>query len=197
MIQDQDGYCCCHRRSPSEHGGSLLDHSPYGLGSDLCNWSRGILQGSVNHGAAQDDRPGRAIPRRLPDQTEILWNIRRQYPNGGDLDLSAPFEKTLIADPAGIASSDEKFMPAAGAAVYLRHTWGEKVPSFYVDPQPDRTAYAWTWIYSPSDQKAGIHFSTHNYGRSELDMAPPEGEWDFKRSRIWLNGELILPPAWS
>ena len=144
----------------------------------------------------RDQFPG-DVPFPYLPQTGILWNISSQYPNGGDLDLPAPFEKTLIADPAGIASSYEKFMPAAGAAVYLRHTWGDKVPSFYADPRPDRTAYAFTWVYSPADQKAGLHFSTHNYGRSELDQAPPEGEWDYKRSRIWLNGELILPPAWA
>jgi hypothetical protein len=137
------------------------------------------------------------VPFPYLPQTGILWNISSQYPNGGDLDFAAPFEKELAADPGSIASSLEKFRPAAGAAVYLRHTWGDKVPSFYADPHPDRTAYAWTWIYSPSDQRAGLHFSTHNYGRSELDKAPPEGEWDYKRSRIWLNGELVSPPAWE
>jgi len=136
------------------------------------------------------------VPFPYLPQTGIFWKISGQYPNGGDLSFSAPFEKELAADPGSISSSQTGFRPAAGAAVYLRHTWGEKVPAFYPSPQPDRTAYACTWIYSPVDQQAGLHFSTHNYGRSELDMAPPAGEWDYKKSRLWLNGELVQPPVW-
>jgi len=137
------------------------------------------------------------VPFPYLPQTGILWKISSQYPNDANLDFSASFEKSLTADPGKISSSDVKFTPAAGATVYLRHTWGEKVPAFYTDPKPDRTAYAFTWVYSPADQKAGLHFSTHNYGRSELDMAPPQGEWDHKRSRIWLNGVPVLPPVWD
>ncbi|HOT97960.1 MAG TPA: family 20 glycosylhydrolase [bacterium] len=137
------------------------------------------------------------VPFPYLPQTGIIWKISGPYPNGGDLSFAAPFEKALTADPGSISSSQKDFRPAAGAAIYLRHTWGEKVPAFYSDPQPDRTAYAFTWIYSPVDQKAGLHFSTHNYGRSELDMAPPKGEWDYKQSRIWLNGEQLHPPVWD
>ena len=36
-----------------------------------------------------------------------------------------------------------------------------------------------------------------NYSRSEMDLPPPPGKWDYKGSRIWLNGEEILPPQWS
>lgn len=137
------------------------------------------------------------VPFPYLPQTDILWKISSQYPNNGNLNFSAPFEMDLIADPDGTSSLEAGFRPAAGAAVYLRHTWGEKVPAFCPDPGPDHTTYTYTWIYSPSDQKAGLHFNTHNYGRSELDMAPPEGEWDYKRSRVWLNGELVSPPAWD
>lgn len=137
------------------------------------------------------------VPFPYLPQTDIRWKISGQYPNDGNLDFSAPFEKSLAADPGTSSLNGSRFTPAAGAAVYLRHTWGEKVPAFYPDPKPDRTAYAYTWIYSPADQEAGLHFSTHNYGRSEPDMAPPEGEWDYKRSRVWLNGELVQPPVWD
>lgn len=137
------------------------------------------------------------VPFPYLPQTGILWKISSQIPNGGNLNFSAPFEKDFTGDPGSVSSSAVRFMPASGAAVYLRHTWGEKVPSFYHSPQPDQTAYAYTWIYSPAAIMAGLHFSTHNYGRSELDMAPPEGEWDYKRSRIWLNGVLVSPPVWD
>lgn len=131
------------------------------------------------------------------EQTGITWKISSQMPNHGNLEWSAPFEGQFVNNPGDDISPAVYFSPAAGAAVYLRHTWGDKVPSFYSDPRPDRTAYAYTWAYSPEKMEAGLHFSTHNYGRSELDQAPPEGEWDHKRSRVWLNSELLSPPAWD
>lgn len=143
------------------------------------------------------ERSFKDVPFPYLAQTDILWHISSQYPNGGDTGFSAPFETDLIQNPGKGSSSEVTFSPAAGAAVYLRHTWGEKVPAFYSDPKPDRTAYAYTWVYSPDDMEAGLHFSTHNYGRSELDMAPPEGEWDYKRSRVWINGEQVSPPVWE
>ncbi len=36
-----------------------------------------------------------------------------------------------------------------------------------------------------------------NYGRSEMDLAPLPGKWDYKGSRIWLNDCEILPPVWT
>ncbi len=144
----------------------------------------------------REDRLGE-IPFPYLVQTGIFWNISSQYPNGGDLDYSAPFERDLVQEPGSDSSAGVPFLPAAGAAVYLRHTWGDKVPSFYEDPKPEHTAYAYTWVYSPENCAAGLHFSTHNYGRSEMDMAPPQGEWDYKKSRVWVNGEQVSPPAWG
>jgi len=137
------------------------------------------------------------VPFPYLPQTCILWRISSQYPNGGDTGFPAPFESDLIDNPGGNPSAEKDFSPAAGAAVYLRHTWGDKIPAFYSDPKPDRTAYAYTWIYSPDEMEAGLHFATHNYGRSELDVAPARGEWDYKNSRVWINGEQISPPEWE
>ena len=36
-----------------------------------------------------------------------------------------------------------------------------------------------------------------NYSRSEMDLAPLPGKWDYKGSRIWINGCEILPPVWT
>ena len=38
---------------------------------------------------------------------------------------------------------------------------------------------------------------TQNYGRSEQDLPPPAGKWDFRESRVWLNDTEILPPVWT
>lgn len=137
------------------------------------------------------------IPFPYHAQADIFWKISSQYPNHGNLEYSAPFERDLFRSPGSGSSARVTFLPAAGAAVYLRHTWGELVPSFYEVPLQEHTAYAFTWVFSPDDCVAGLHFSTHNYGRSELDMAPPQGEWDHKKTRVWFNGEYVSPPVWK
>ncbi|WP_293686104.1 MULTISPECIES: hypothetical protein [unclassified Spirosoma] len=40
-------------------------------------------------------------------------------------------------------------------------------------------------------QRVGAWIDFHNYGRSEKDASPPAGQWDYKGSRIWLNGKVI------
>lgn len=137
------------------------------------------------------------IPFPYLAQTDILWNISSQYPNSGDMEYSVPFEIDLIRCPGSGSSADIPFLPSAGAAVYLRHTWGNKVPSFYDDPRENHMTYAFTWIFSPESRKAGLHFATQNYGRSELDAPPHGGSWDYRGSRVWFNGEPVRPPDWE
>ncbi len=36
-----------------------------------------------------------------------------------------------------------------------------------------------------------------NYSRSEMDLAPLQGKWDYKGSRIWINDREIMPPVWT
>ncbi len=52
-------------------------------------------------------------------------------------------------------------------------------------------------MYSPVDQTVGLQAETQNYSRSEPDVTPPEGKWDFRESRITVNGEDINPPVWT
>lgn len=33
--------------------------------------------------------------------------------------------------------------------------------------------------------------------RSEMDLAPLSGTWDYKSSRIWVNDKELLPPLWT
>ncbi len=33
--------------------------------------------------------------------------------------------------------------------------------------------------------------------RSEMDLAPLQGKWDYKGSRIWINDREIMPPVWT
>ncbi len=30
-----------------------------------------------------------------------------------------------------------------------------------------------------------------------MDLAPLQGKWDYKGSRIWINDREIMPPVWT
>lgn len=137
-----------------------------------------------------------AYPFAYVRQSNVHWRITDAFPNNGDLKSSFPPEKelkdTYLYDGKTFGSRK-----ATGAAIYLRHVWGNTVPSFYIDPQPNHTAYAWTWVWSPKKQEVGLWAGTQNYSRSEKDLPPPAGQWDYRESRFWLNDQEILPPLWT
>lgn len=128
-------------------------------------------------------------------QSNIKWKITEAFPNNGNLNMSFPpeYEEGDIFNYKG---KDYKTSVIHGAGVYLRHVWGNLVPSFYNNPEENHTAYAYTWVYSPVEQKVGINIDFQNYSRSESDLPPLPGTWDYKGSRIWLNKKEILPPVW-
>lgn len=136
------------------------------------------------------------LPFAYVRQTGVRWRISDPFPNGGNLLKSFPPEKELQPDYV-YEGNNYSSAKAEGAAIYLRHVWGTLIPSFYKDPKPNHTAYAWTWVWSPVKQDVGMWFGTQNYGRSEKDLPPPAGKWDFRESRVWLNDTEILPPVWT
>lgn len=129
-------------------------------------------------------------------QTNVKWNITDAFPNEGDLTKVFPPEKNLN-NSYTYQGKEYVVRPAIGAGIYLRHVWGKLVPAFYKDPQENHTAYAYTYVYSPKEQKVGLWAEFQNYGRSESDLPPLPGKWDYKESRIWINDEEILPPVWT
>lgn len=129
-------------------------------------------------------------------QTNVKWNITDAFPNGGDLTKVFPPEQELKSSYQ-YEGVNYGVRPAIGAGIYLRHVWGTLVPGFYEKPQENHTAYAYTWVYSPKEQEVGLWAETQNYGRSEMDLPPLPGKWDYKESRIWVNDQEILPPVWT
>lgn len=129
-------------------------------------------------------------------QTNVKWKITEPFPNGGDLSKVFPPEQEL-KDSYLYEGKEYGTGSAIGAGIYLRHVWGTLVPAFYKEPQENHTAYAYTYVYSPKDQEVGLWAEFQNYGRSEMDLSPEQGKWDYKGSRIWLNDNEILPPVWT
>lgn len=129
-------------------------------------------------------------------QTNVKWNITDAFPNGGDLSKVFPPEQDL-KDGYDYEGKHYGVRQAIGAGIYLRHVWGTFVPAFYADPQENHTAYAYTWVYSPRRQEVGLWAEFQNYSRSEMDLPPLQGTWDYKGSRIWINDNEIMPPVWT
>lgn len=133
-------------------------------------------------------------------QTNVKWRITQAFPNGGSASAVFPPETAtddILPDQFIYDGQAYTTSMATGAGIYLRHVWGTTVPAFYASPQLNTTAYAWTYVYSPTAQTAGALIEFQNYSRSENDKAPDAGNWDRKGSRIWVNGTEVAPPTWT
>ncbi|MGL5262270.1 MAG: family 20 glycosylhydrolase [Bacteroides sp.] len=129
-------------------------------------------------------------------QTHVKWAITDPFPNGGDLSKAFPPEDT-IQNSYTYNGSIYNVNEARGAGIYLRHVWGDLVPAFYDNAKEYHTAYAYTWIYSPYKQEVGLWLETQNYSRSEKDLPPHQGTWDYRGSKIWFNDLEVKPPLWT
>lgn len=136
------------------------------------------------------------VPFPYVRQTQSEWQITDAFPNGGDLNKVFPPEQQedSVYQYEGNTYHSRKII---GNGIYLRHVWGTLVPGFYANPQENHTAYATRWIYSPKERKTQLMLEFQNYSRSESDLAPRQGIWDYKCSRAWLNGKEIMPPVWE
>lgn len=136
------------------------------------------------------------VPFPYVCQTQSEWQITDAFPNEGDLNKVFPPEEKedSVYQYEGKIYKTRKII---GNGIYLRHVWGTLVPGFYANPQENHTAYATRWIYSPKERKTKLALEFQNYSRSESDLAPRQGTWDYKCSRAWLNGQEIMPPVWE
>lgn len=136
------------------------------------------------------------VPFPYVRQTQSEWQITDAFPNGGDLNKVFPPEEKedSVYQYEGKTYKTRKII---GNGIYLRHVWGTLVPGFYANPQENHTAYATRWIYSPKERKTQLMLEFQIYSRSESDLAPRQGTWDYKCSRAWLNGQEIMPPVWK
>lgn len=136
------------------------------------------------------------VPFPYVRQTQSEWQITDAFPNEGDLNKVFPPEEKddSVYQYEGKTYKTRKII---GNGIYLRHVWGTLVPGFYANPQENHIAYATRWIYSPKERKAKLALEFQNYSRSESDLAPRQGTWDYKCSRAWINGKEIMPPVWE
>lgn len=130
-------------------------------------------------------------------QTNVNWLITEAFPNDGNMEMVFPPETEGPKASYNFNDSTYSSKEATGAGIYLRHVWGNTIPAFYENPKENHTAYAFTQVYSPVEQQVGLQFETQNYSRSEPDLPPPAGEWDFRKSKLWINGEEVKARTWE
>ncbi len=174
-----------------EAGGTMLPNSGDEY-DEFADWERRFLFHKANSLA------GEPIP--YVKQTNIRWRITDAFPNGGDASMVFPPETEEELQESYTYNGNTYYTGiATGAGIYLRHTWGNNtIPTYYGSTNhSNATAYAWTYVYSDKEQTVGAQIEFQNYGRSEKDAAPDNGNWDRKGSNIWINGERIAPPTWT
>ena len=174
-----------------ETGGTTLPNSGSEF-EEFADWERRFLH--------YKDTWLSAEPIPYVKQTNVKWRITQAFPNGGTASAVFPPETAtdeILPDQFTYEGQTYTTSMATGAGIYLRHVWGTTVPGFYSSPQLNTTAYAWTYVYSPTEQTAGALIEFQNYSRSENDKAPDAGNWDRKGSRIWVNGTEVAPPTWT
>lgn len=136
-------------------------------------------------------------------QTNVRWRISAPIGNDGNASKTFAWDNLKDADakmPDEVTVGAQKYgwTLATGAGIYLNHTWSTVVPGIWgLNQAINQTAYAYTYIYSNKEQTVGAQIEFQNYGRSEKDPAPANGNWDRKGSDIWLNGMRIAPPTWD
>lgn len=132
-------------------------------------------------------------------QANVRWRITEPFPNNGDKDAVFSPETEGPKESYTVEGKEYNTSVATGAGIYLRHTWGNNIiqTHYGATNYSNCTSYAWTYVYSPKKQTVGAQIEFQNYGRSEKDKAPDAGKWDRKGSRIWINDNEILPPAWD
>lgn len=127
-------------------------------------------------------------------QSQASWKISKPYDNQGK--LNQKFEPQTQPD----FWVENDLEQVHGSTIWLRHFWANLVPwkAGYIEhPQENSAVYAYAEIYAPAEKEVQMWISFHNPSRSENDATAPAGEWDYKKSRIWLNGDKIAPPVWS
>lgn len=186
----------CNNGGINGGGGTTLPNSGEEY-DEFADWERRFLFHKAN--SLKDE------PIAYVKQTNVRWKITEPFPNGGN--MSATFAPETDGLNATAEMKDSYVHNgitygtgmATGAGIYLRHTWGNNTIQTYYGAtnHSNVTSYAWTYVYSETEQTVGAQIEFQNYGRSERDKAPDAGKWDRKGSDIWLNGERIAPPAWD
>lgn len=125
-------------------------------------------------------------------QADIKWKLLGPFKNNGILDKSFWPEEQSSNPADSIAVTN-----ALGGTIWLWHTNWPSVKAWLAAPETNTTWYAYTSFYSKTDTLQNFWIDFKDQSRSGADATPPSGEWDYMKSKLWMNGTLISPPKWT
>ncbi|MGB4774568.1 MAG: family 20 glycosylhydrolase, partial [Daejeonella sp.] len=126
-------------------------------------------------------------------QSDIEWKLIGPFANKGKTDMVFEPEAVSFIDTVQLKNYPSVF----GGTIWLRHFWSPMIGSHLNNQQDSSTYYAIRKIWSNEAGEKKFWIGFNNIGRANATDSPPEGEWDYKNSRVWVNGKLISPPNWK
>lgn len=133
------------------------------------------------------------LPFQYVKQTGIHWKLFGPFENKGNLNTSYWPEQSQ----ASLADSGAA-LHVTGGTIWLWQTHSFMGTTAWLPaPKENTTWYAFTRFWSDSDTTLTMFTELKDLSRSGADATPPAGEWDYMKSRIWLNSALVAPPVWA
>jgi hexosaminidase len=134
----------------------------------------------------------RGLPFPYVRQSEEVWKLYGPYNNDGTLSKEFAPEKDKLNLPQ-LSSS----LSVVGGTIVLRHWWAPLIKGVLNDPKENTTWYAYTKIWSDEEKIQDFWIGFNDLSRSPATDSPEPGTWDNSQSRVWVNGNEILPPVWQ
>ncbi|WP_018625843.1 family 20 glycosylhydrolase [Niabella aurantiaca] len=131
------------------------------------------------------------LPFNYMQQTHIRWKLLGPFNNKGRLDQ--PFWPEQQPGSLKAAAG----LPVTGGTVWLWHTHFPLTSAWLLHPQEQTTWYAYTRFRSNCAGIVDFWIDTKDQSKSGADATPPAGAWDYNKSRIWINEQLVSPPAFQ
>lgn len=133
-------------------------------------------------------------PFQYVKQTDIPWKLIGPFDHGGDAAKSFPVE-TELRDTYDIGGKTWTWTPARGATIHVNHFFGYDA---WLPKTKQGTAYALTYVNSPSNQTVGFWIGFNGPSRSSRrEPGSPAGEWSASSAKVWVNDHEVPPPAWK
>lgn len=126
-------------------------------------------------------------------QAETEWSLIGPFDNKGN--TAAVFRPETIRNYDSLIKLSQ--LKVYGGTIWLRHFWSPLIGSHVASPAENSTWYAVRRIYSETEKEVGFWIGFYNISRSNTTPAPPQGAWDERGSRVWINGILVQPPHWK
>lgn len=130
------------------------------------------------------------LPFPYQRQTEMVWDLIGPFDNSGDLSKSFSIEK------AAFVETERLYKQVVGGTVILRHWWNDVISGAIKEPKENSTFYARAKIWSEHSGIKPFWVGFGNLSRSYASDTPALGKWDELSSKVFINGEEVMPPSW-